>query len=153
MAGNRADLQGSVTLKARSSQVANPGVSILKLSSLRPGQRKLYELIVSKLEAEEIVTLREAEQIWRSRVAQNMIKGVPHRMTYYPDPDPAIDNWYLKLVPMSREEITFSVLNWLTKNIGLLVIRGYLKVIPMIEVEWHAQGSDMAAPDPEATDE
>lgn len=110
------------------------GVAIVSRRNLRRGQASLYELIVSKLDSEERITLEEAENIWRTKVCRNMIKGTPHSYRFHPATD-GTNNWYGRYDPMSRDEITFTVLNWLTKNIGILVIRGYLKVIPMIELE------------------
>lgn len=54
------------------------GVAIVKMSSLRPGQRSLYELIVSKVDTADKITLREAENIWRTKVHSNNTKdGTP----------------------------------------------------------------------------
>jgi hypothetical protein len=113
---------------------SSPGVAVVSRRNLRRGQASLYDLIVSKLDTGERITLDEAENIWRTKVCRNMLKGVPHSYRFYPAED-GTNNWYGRYDPMSRDEITFTVLNWLTKNIGILVIRGYLKVIPMIELE------------------
>jgi hypothetical protein len=135
-ADSRKPLAGFVRFQP---QDVNSGVSVLKLTHLRPGQRKLYELIANKLTTGDSVTLNEAKAIWLSRVHSNKTKdGHPLRWDYYGNPhyDEAgnITGYHGELKRMTEQEITFNVLNWLTSTIGILVIRGYLKVIPMIEV-------------------
>lgn len=100
---------------------------------LRRGQASLYDLIVIKIERGGAVTLKEAREIWITKVCRNIIDGKPHRTSYFPAKDGS-NNWYPKNVPMSEDDITFTVLNWLMRNIGILVIRGYLKVIPMVQL-------------------
>jgi hypothetical protein len=99
-------------------------------TSLRRGQAALYDLLAVKIKTGKPVTIKEARNIWLEKVCQNMIDGKPHRGIWY-----AVEGGERqKFVPMSPEEINFSVLNWLTKNIGILVMRGYLQVIPMVEL-------------------
>lgn len=107
-------------------------VSVVNKSPLRPGQLSLYELIVKKLEKQDTLTLDEAEHIWKTKVHGNMIDGKPYRTDYYLW---ETRSWNDSQVPMQRFEIEFAVMNWLMKNIGLLVIRGYLKVIPTISLK------------------
>jgi len=113
-------------------------VPVVARSTLRRGQASLYDLIISKVETGDKITLEEARNIWLTKVCRNMIDGKPHRTTYLPYRDEkgdATGGWYPKDIPMIEEEILFVVLNWLMKNIGLLVIRGYLKVVPMVQLE------------------
>lgn len=106
---------------------------VVSRTTLRRGQAALYDLLSDKIKSGGTVTLPEAREIWLHKVCRNMIDGVPHRTSYFPAED-GTNNWYPKNIPMSEDEVLFSVLNWLTKNIGVLVMRGYLKVIPMVEL-------------------
>lgn len=111
------------------------GQPVVSRLSLRPAQASLYDMIVQKLQNGMPITLEEAESIWREKIAyKRTYNGVPHRTTYVLAKDGS-NNWYAEEVPMTADEITFNVINWLTKNIGLLVMRGYLKVIPMVQLE------------------
>lgn len=107
-------------------------LAVVQKSYLRPGSKSLYQLIVQKLEDEDKLTLAEAKEIWLHQVARHVIKGVPHRATWYDD-EAGVGRE--SLIPMSREEVTERVLMWLTSTMGVLVIRGYLNVIPMVEVK------------------
>lgn len=109
-------------------------VAVVSRSALRPGQAHLYDLIVEKLDSGEKISIQEAEHIWRTKVCRKMVDGVPHRTLYGYWENGEWKPW-AKDIPMTDDDITFAVLDWLTRNIGLLVIRGYLKVIPMIELE------------------
>lgn len=114
------------------------GVAILNVSSLRRGQRSLYRLIVEKLDTQQAITLKEATEIWSNSVHSNNDKdGHPMRWNYYAGRYEENGQVYYRgaLERMADWEIEDSVMNWLMKNIGLLVIRGYLKVIPMIALE------------------
>lgn len=112
-------------------------VTIVNKSSLRPGQRRLYELIVEKLNRNDPVTLKEATDIWLSRVHGDVRDGVPYYWDYYAGRYEENGQVYYRgaTKPMTDWHIQARVLDWLMKNIGLLVIRGYLKVIPMIDVK------------------
>lgn len=107
-------------------------------TSLRKGQASLYDLLAAKLKSGEAVTIKEARGIWLTKVCRKMYGGVPHRTDYYAEKilneRGDIVGWHAKDVPMTDEEVMFTVMNWLTKNIGILVIRGYLKAIPMVRL-------------------
>lgn len=113
------------------TQLAKPTLS---RSVLRRGQASLYDLIVDKIENGDTLTLNEARGIWLTKVCRNIVDGKPHSYRYFPRQDGS-NNWYGKYVPMDDDQVNFAVMNWLTKNIGILVMRGYLKVIPMIQLE------------------
>lgn len=114
-------------------------VPVVSKSYLRKGQSSLYELIVQKLDTEEKITLVEAKNIWLKDVHTKQYNGVPYRTDHYAervyDEKGEFRGYTCKDVPMTEEEIDFSVMNWLCKNLGVLVIRGYLEVIPMIELK------------------
>jgi hypothetical protein len=115
----------------------NKAVSVVNKPSLRPGQLSLYKLIVEKIDKCEILNLKEAESIWLEKVHSDTVNGIPYRMDYYAGRHEEHGQVYYTgaRVKMTRDEIEFTVMNWLMKNIGLLVIRGYLKVIPTISLK------------------
>lgn len=109
-------------------------VLVVSRSTLRRGQASLYDLIIVKLKSGDPITLEEAKDIWLTKVCRKMYNGVPHRTMYGYWED---GEWrqHFRDVPMTDTDITFAVLDWLTRNLGLLVMRGYLKVIPMVQLE------------------
>jgi hypothetical protein len=107
-------------------------LSIVEKGVLRPGQLGLYKLIVEKIETNATLNIDEAEHIWLTKVHRDVRDGIPYRTDYYLLES---SSWRDAQVPMDRWEIDFAVMNWLMKNIGLLVLRGYLKVIPMVELK------------------
>jgi hypothetical protein len=100
-------------------------LAIVNKSSLRPGQLSLYKLIVNKIDTGDILTLDEARHIWLTKVHGDVEGDKVYCMDYYVN----------RRRPMSNDEINFNVMNWLMLNIGRLVIRGYLKVVPQIELK------------------
>lgn len=113
-------------------------VAVVSRSSLRRGQASLYDLIVEKLKADDKITIQEAKEIWLTKVHSDVRDGVPYYFDYYAGGyhDERGEYRYRGAYkPMQDFHVEVTVLNWLMKNIGLLVIRGYLKVIPMVELQ------------------
>lgn len=116
------------------------GVAIVRKTGLRRGQESLYRLIVEKLKTGDAITLKEAKNIWLHEVHNDhMWQGdKPVHYDYsVPVRDEAgeLTGWTTKLVPYTEEEMLRNSMLWLTSNIGLLVIKGYLKVIPQIKLD------------------
>lgn len=112
------------------------GVVILNKSGLRSGQKSLYRLLVEKIKSGDAVTYKEAEDIWLNDVA-NIENGVPMHWDYsiaVRDDNGNFKGWTSRKIAYTEEYKRFTVVNWLVRNIGLLVIKGYLKVIPMVEL-------------------
>jgi len=107
---------------------------VVSRSSLRKGQASLYDLIVAKSQSNKALTLDEAKNIWVSSVHSNIIDGIPHQTVYTQNPNNP-GHWYPRNEKMSVEAVNIRVIDWLMRNIGALVLRGYLKAIPMISLE------------------
>lgn len=110
-------------------------VAVIDRTYLRPSQKTLYKLIVEKLATGESISIGEAKHIWLTQVhaKHRFIDGKPTRTDYYV---PDGEGYYTsRQVIMTEEEILTTSFMWLTSNIGILVVRGYLKVIPMIDVK------------------
>lgn len=106
---------------------------VVSRTTLRPAQASLYDLIVEKVKNNQSVEYAEAENIWIDKACRNVTNGVPYGYRYYPLHD-GTNNWSSRLEPLDDKEIAFNVMNWLTRNIGILVLKGYLEVIPKIEL-------------------
>ncbi len=106
-------------------------LKIIKRPSLTLGQKELLSLIESKVENGDRILFAEAESIYVSRVCREVREGIPHTYNYW------IDNGEGKskggFEPMPKEMVVNRVIMWLTCNIGALVLKGYLKVMPIIE--------------------
>jgi len=101
-------------------------------------QQQLYALICLKIKNNEKLLFEEARQIYIKYVNRYLIDGVPHHWNYWADRHLMSDGTYgytSKLEPMNDEEITFCTQEWLITNIGRLVIKGALDVIPQIELK------------------
>lgn len=96
------------------SKKIEKALSVIRRPTLTRGQKDLYSLIQEKLEASQMILYAEAESIWLTKVCREIRGGYE---------------------PLTKDMVTARVMLWLTSNIGALVLKGYLKVIPMIEVK------------------
>lgn len=101
-------------------------------STLRKSQASLYDLLVEKLYTGESVTYDEAYKIWIEKACRNVVGGKPYGYSWIFNHDK--DKYECCLMPMSENTIKLTVTNWLMRNIGLLVIKGYIKAIPMVKL-------------------
>lgn len=101
-------------------------------ATLRRSQASLYDLMVSKLKTGDAVTYEEAREIWLDKACRNIINGKPHSWTWRYDHEK--DSFKSVLEPMSDDVVKMTVINWLTRTIGVLVMKGYLKAIPMVRL-------------------
>lgn len=101
-------------------------------TTLRRSQASLYDLMVEKLETGKTVTYKEAHEIWLTKACRNVIDGKPYSWTWrYDHQKEAYRN---VLEPMSDDLVKATVISWLTRTIGVLVMKGYLKAIPMVQL-------------------
>lgn len=130
--GDTSTTNGSEVRTTKYFKEFKPVLSVSR-STLRKGQASLYDLVVAKLKDGEPITFEEAHKIWFTQVCRNMRNGVPHRTQYGYWED---GEWHgnARDIPMTDLDIKFAVLDWLTRNLGLLVMRGYLKAIPMVNL-------------------
>jgi len=105
------------------------GVVISKRPNLTAGQKELYSVILQKLKDNTKLTFDETKRIYLGFVNRNMIDGVPHSYQY----DYQAKQY--KLLPMPQEYLGVTIVMWLTQNIGSLVLKGYLKVLPILELQ------------------
>lgn len=96
----------------------NPSVS---RHSLRKGQATLYELLASKVQKNTVVTYDEAHKIWTEQVCRNKIGNKPASWVWRYDHQ---DGSYRSVLEvMSDDLIKMTVIGWLTRTIGVLVMK------------------------------
>lgn len=100
--------------------------------TLRPAQESLYKLISQKLVENKSITYEEAQEIYFKQGCKMMKDGWPHYQSYHQNSTETVPQWHY--YRLSEENVKYIVFQWLTFNIGKLVIKGYLKIIPQIEL-------------------
>lgn len=107
-------------------------VRIYKRPNLTQGQKSLFGLITIKLEKNTPISFDEAKKIYLEKVCKNIRNGIPHWYNSWKrnEKDEMVGGYE----PLNEWELNNRILMWLTSNIGSLVLKGYLKVIPAIEL-------------------
>jgi hypothetical protein len=100
--------------------------------ALRKSHAALYDVLAKKIDEGSVVTYEEAHSIWLNKACRNVVNGKPHSWVWRYDQK--TKRYTSILEPMSDDLIKFTVLNWLTRTIGVLVMKGYLKVIPQVQL-------------------
>ncbi len=115
-------------------------IILLKRPRLSKGQRVLFDLIDKKIKTGDKLTLEESKKIYVQNACRNFSDGKPAVYNYWykatkQDEQGMNIQWQGRYEPMNEQYLGFVVLQWLTHNIGSLVLKGYLKVLPIIEFE------------------
>lgn len=113
-------------------------LAIIRKPRLTKGQSTLLQLIIEKIDDSKPITFNEAKEIYLSKVCQIMREGVPMYYEHYAHKTVKENGeieWKGDFIPITDYQLTQYVLHWLVSNIGALVLKGHLKVIPMIEVK------------------
>lgn len=100
---------------------------------LTKAQVDLYALICVKLKSNEPILYEEAKDIYFAKACQNLRDGWPHWWNYWGHKDEK-GEWVGEWRRYSDDMVKYTVFNWLTSNIGKLVMKGALKIIPQIEL-------------------
>jgi hypothetical protein len=107
---------------------------IQKNTRLSKGQRNLYILVCEKIKTDQILLFKEAKDIYVKFVNAHVVNGVPYHY-YYWVPIPNEPGHYTsELRPMTEDEINFTSLKWLTMALGALILKGYLTVMPAVDL-------------------
>lgn len=100
---------------------------------LTPAQKELYSLICERLKIDSSVNINDAIRIYREFVCENIVDGVPHLSQWqYDEKDK--DKLVCVKTPMTDVHMRNRSVYWLVSSIGILVVRGYLKIIPTIDL-------------------
>lgn len=119
-------------------QTVEKSLSILRRPTLTKGQRILLSIITDKIHSGASITLEETKNIWITAVCREIREGLPYYYDYYKETIINSDGnkvWRGGYSLMSDWQITQRSLMWLTSSIGSLVMKGFLKVIPRIELK------------------
>lgn len=106
---------------------------IIKHPKLTKNQEILYALIVKKVESNEPIYFKEAREMWINHVCREIRDGKPHYFNFWWRNEK--DEMVGRYQPMNEYMISLNATQWLVNNIGRLVLKGYLKVIPQIEIK------------------
>lgn len=108
-------------------------IAVPKRIRLSKSQKMLFDLLCKKNESSEPIYIDETKKMYVENVCSNLIGGIPHKYNYFHHKNTE-DNWVAGLEPIKDDEVTRRSICWLTGTIGILVIKGYLKIIPQIEL-------------------
>lgn len=111
-------------------------IAIINKTNLTDGQRCLYGVICEKLKSDTPIYAEEAVKMWLENVSRaNFINGEPHTYEYYGRYDDIQKKWVPCWRKLSDWEIKTRSITWLMAAIGALVLKGYLKIIPQLEID------------------
>lgn len=114
----------------------NNSIAIHVKSELTYSQDRLYRLVVEKIGSKEAITYKEAEALWRSQWYLMIDDDEPYRTAYdVPVGNPEDHTVTTRHVKLATDEIRERVILWLTTNLGMLIVKGYFEVIPMVKLE------------------
>ena len=108
-------------------------LTIIKRVNLSKGQKVLYSIICKKLEQDKPLVMEEAVEMWLNNVCKTFNNGIPCYWNWYHHKDEK-DEWRGGLTPLTQYEIKLRSLSWLMMSIGSLVLKGYLKIIPKLQL-------------------
>lgn len=95
---------------------------------LTPKQDIMYRFIYQKITDDLPIMFDEAKELYIKHGAQNVVDGkAGSYLTCNVE-----GGEQLKFFPFYEGELKLYVLNFLTRYIGILVLKGYLKVVPQI---------------------
>lgn len=114
-------LQLSPILKSNSIKWFEPR------QSFRGQQENLYKLICQKTKENQSLKLSELIGLYKEASYWKDLKITVH---YYEN-----NQWHSKRRDMTDKEIIITVQKWFFSNLGYLVRKGYLKVLPIINLE------------------
>lgn len=120
-------------MKAKNLLINQQGLALKKRPHLTVGQKCLYDLVRIKLDRDESLLFSEVKPIYVNHVCRTVQNGVPYYFNYWWRNDK--DEIVGRDEPMSEQQILAASVMWLTHNIGSLVLKGYLKVLPVLELE------------------
>lgn len=105
---------------------------IKKPRRLTAGQKELYFLLCEKIKNNSILTIDEAKKIYIDFSCQCKKDGIPYwyKWTGWNKEE---NRAIYEFVPMNEAMIVDATLRWLVYNIGVLVMKGWLKILPIIE--------------------
>lgn len=107
--------------------------NVVSKPTINSAQKILYKTIVRKLQNDEALSIDETVSLWKDCVCQNLIKGIPH----YFDPFTfnSKTNEMGSLIPLTQSQVRGRAVHWLMHGIGALIVKGYIDILPKINVK------------------
>lgn len=109
-------------------------LAIIKKPRLTKGQELLFAVICKKIETDTKLVYQEAKDIWLNYVHCYVTDGLPYSYQFDSGSEDG-KTYTTSLQLMTQDMVNFTVLNWLTRNIGMLVLKGYLTVLPALDLK------------------
>ena len=101
---------------------------------LRSSQKDFYNILVEKIKNNENISYSEMEIFYFEKVAKNKDKMY---WCYYKNVERDDNGNFVKFIggykPLEPWQIEMRVKDWTIRTIGILVIKGYLKILPVID--------------------
>ena len=107
-------------------------LAIERSTRLSVAQKKLFELVCVKTQKIERLKMSEIYDIWLNYSHRDVRKGVPYFWAWYWRNEK--DEMVGKDMPMDKDQIKVASTMFLTHNLGSLVLKGYLTVIPELDL-------------------
>jgi hypothetical protein len=107
-------------------------MKIIKRVHITPGQEYLYRTICDKISGEDKLTLKEAREMYIAFGCRDVRNGIPYCYNYWWRNEKG--DMVGRSEPMTEDMIKTAVVMWLTHNIGSLVLKGYLTILPALEL-------------------
>lgn len=103
----------------------------VKNPSLTIAQEILYKLIYRKLEEKKPIHIDEVRRIYIHYGCRYTKDGVPHCAHFFYENG----QWKPEFTPMDEWQVKIAATKWLTHNMGILILKGYLKATPTVSLE------------------
>lgn len=107
---------------------------LIKRPNLSKAQKPLFDLICKKLGNNQKLTLPEVKDIYLNYSCRDVRDGIPYYYEYCKSYDHKENKCIGGYSPMPIKYADMLTTMWLMHNIGALVLKGYLKVIPILEL-------------------
>ena len=108
-------------------------LTIYKKPRLTEGQKDLFVLVCEKIKTDEPLLFEEVKKIYIKKGFKGMKENgvlLWHNYWWRNKKDEQVGRYE----PMTEDMIKYNAFSWLTGNLGRLVLKGYLKVIPTIKL-------------------
>lgn len=113
--------------------MSDKSLTIIKRARLSKGQVPLYAKLVKNSNEGTVLQYEECEEMYLKYGCRGIRSGIPHTYNNYKSWDEKSDSWKGAYEAMTECEIQRATSMWIMHNIGSLVLKGYLKVLPQIE--------------------
>ncbi len=90
-------------------------------------QKVLYLFIVDKVEKDEAITFDEAKNLYAKYSCHDLLEGEPARYAPY------LVDGKCEIIKQDKYELRQNVVNYITRGIGSLVLKGALKITPQLQ--------------------